>query len=101
MPFRGGKNTYAKKASTGFQKPVEEMRCAVISDPNGNYANLTVATGEHIALRRGPGVGDQQFEAGEEVNVSLAQLATIGRVCPVQFLEQKAADCGPPPNYVE
>ena len=99
----------AKKAPTGFRKPVGEMRCAVISDPNGNYANLTVATGEHpvkstrgrLALRRGPGVGDQQFEAGEELNASLAQLATIGRVCPVQFLEQKAADCGPPPDCVE
>jgi hypothetical protein len=87
----------AKKAPTGFWKPVGEMRCAVISDPNGNYTNLTVATGEHIALRRGPGVGDQQPEDGEEVNASLAQLATIGRVCPVQFLEQKAADYSPPP----
>ena len=47
-------------------------------------ANLMVTTGEHVALRCGPGVRNQRFEAGEEVNASIAQPATIGGVRVVQ-----------------
>ena len=60
-----------KKAPTGFRKPVGEMRHAqarphpvrmrrsFIANPSRNCSNLTVATREHIALRRGPSVGNQ------------------------------------------
>src|SRR6185503_13340387 len=55
-----------------------------------NCANLMVATGEHIALRRGPSVGNQRFEAGQDVNASLAQETPISQVPLIQRASSSA-----------
>jgi hypothetical protein len=46
--------------------------------------------GKHIVFRRGLGIGSQQFEAGNEINASLAQLATISGIPPVQRIRGPA-----------
>src|SRR5688572_28140142 len=82
--FPRRKKYMQRKKTTRFPETWWANGYSGYRDSNGNGVNLRVAAGEHIVLRRGPGGRDQRFEAGEEVNASLAQPATIGGVRPVQ-----------------